>query len=55
MYDDINSIDRMDFAEVGGLFNTLDAIATDDDWFCLDIDGNGRIDFADVVWPFNRL
>ena len=44
-----------DFADVVLYFNQMTWIAANEPVSAFDYNGNGRIDFADVVWLFNNL
>jgi hypothetical protein len=55
IYEDLNSNDRLDFADVVLYFNQMEWIAANEPVKAFDLNGNGRIDFADIVRLFGEI
>ncbi len=54
-YEDVNGTERKDFADVVLHITHLNWIAANEPVSAFDYNGNGRVDFADLVELFNIL
>lgn len=54
-YDDLNGDTTLDDADVTLFFEQLDWIAANEPVSAFDMNGNGRVDFDDIVWLFRNI